>query len=197
MSNHPRSKYQPNSRKMIFQKHTRRRDQTNEPWFWQTKELIMSWWQLFEILDKIFAIFLPLWNTFLFISEGFLSWKVFTILSEIFNFLHNFESFQENAGLVVPWLIGILTFISFEALGLVYANVLKDQIFGVSFWVLVDDNFLVGNNENSDLTRKALQQLSCNKKFLRFLPTALRCLRQDRIDILFVSNTAKCKHIKS
>lgn len=39
--------------------------------------------------------------------------------------------FQENAGLVVPWLIGILTFISFEALGLVYANVLKDQIFGV------------------------------------------------------------------
>lgn len=40
--------------------------------------------------------------------------------------------FQENAGLVVPWLIGILTFISFEALGLVYANVLKDQIFGVS-----------------------------------------------------------------
>lgn len=40
-------------------------------------------------------------------------------------------SFQENAGLVVPWLIGILTFISFEALGLVYANVLKDQIFGV------------------------------------------------------------------
>jgi hypothetical protein len=40
-------------------------------------------------------------------------------------------SFQENSGLVVPWLIGILTFISFEALGLVYANVLKDQIFGV------------------------------------------------------------------
>lgn len=39
---------------------------------------------------------------------------------------------QENAGLVVPWLIGLLTFISFEALGLVYANVLKDQIFGVS-----------------------------------------------------------------
>jgi hypothetical protein len=44
-------------------------------------------------------------------------------------------SLQENAGLVVPWLIGILTFISFEALGLVYANVLKDQIFGVSFGV--------------------------------------------------------------
>jgi len=39
---------------------------------------------------------------------------------------------QENAGLLVPWLIGILTFISFEALGLVYANVLKDQVFGVS-----------------------------------------------------------------
>lgn len=39
---------------------------------------------------------------------------------------------QENAGLVVPWLIGLLTFISFEALGLVYANVLKDQNLGVS-----------------------------------------------------------------
>lgn len=44
----------------------------------------------------------------------------------------SFLLFQENAGLVVPWLIGILTFISFEALGLVYANVLKDQIFNVS-----------------------------------------------------------------
>lgn len=50
--------------------------------------------------------------------------KLFTSLSSLF--------LQENAGLVVPWLIGLLTFISFEALGLVYANVLKDQIFGVS-----------------------------------------------------------------
>ena len=55
------------------------------------------------------------------------------ILSYLFS--HHFKcfflSFQENSSLCVPWLIGILTFISFEALGLVYANVLKDQIFGV------------------------------------------------------------------
>ncbi|KAL7031433.1 hypothetical protein ACKWTF_007013 [Chironomus riparius] len=40
-------------------------------------------------------------------------------------------TYTENAGLVVPFVIGMLTFMSFEALGLVYANVLKDQIFGV------------------------------------------------------------------
>ncbi|XP_070506734.1 uncharacterized protein [Chironomus tepperi] len=39
-------------------------------------------------------------------------------------------TYTENAGLVVPFVIGMLTFMSFEALGLVYANVLKDQIFG-------------------------------------------------------------------
>jgi hypothetical protein len=52
--------------------------------------------------------------------------KLFSILFP-FSFIHS----QENAGLVVPFVIGMLTFMSFEALGLVYANVLKDQIFGV------------------------------------------------------------------
>lgn len=102
---------------------------------------------------------------------------------------------------MVPWLIGILTFISFEALGLVYANVLKDQIFGVSFrqqWFVVD-NFPVEINENPDSTRKLSNNYSGAIKdpsFLRFLPTALRCLRQNGVDVLSVSNIAECKHKK-
>ncbi|CAO1378651.1 unnamed protein product [Diamesa hyperborea] len=37
---------------------------------------------------------------------------------------------SENAGLVVPWIIGILTFMSLEAVAMMYGNVLRDHIFG-------------------------------------------------------------------
>lgn len=78
--------------------------------------------QLFEIQEEN-----------LFHVKVFSIYFVGNILLQIVNPHKLLYHFQENAGLVVPWLIGILTFISFEALGLVYANVLKDQIFGVSF----------------------------------------------------------------
>lgn len=43
---------------------------------------------------------------------------------------------QENIGLVIPWLVGILTFMSLEAVSTVYLNILRDHINGASliFW---------------------------------------------------------------
>lgn len=123
-------------------------------------------WNFRQNLRNLSSFF---FEHFLFISQT-LSRKVllFALKSSIFS--ENFESFQENAGLVVPWLIGILTFISFEALGLVYANVLKDQIFGVSSqpeWLVVD-NFPVEINENPGSARTSQQLFRCNKKFHHF-----------------------------
>lgn len=123
-------------------------------------------WNLRQNLRNLSSFF---FEHFLFISQTF-SPKVllFALKSSIFS--KNFESFQENAGLVVPWLIGILTFISFEALGLVYANVLKDQIFGVSFqpeWLVVD-NFSVEINENPGSARTPQQLFRCNKSSIIF-----------------------------
>lgn len=40
---------------------------------------------------------------------------------------------QENIGLVVPWMLGVLTFMSLEAVATVYQNILRDHINGVSF----------------------------------------------------------------
>ncbi|CAO1399485.1 unnamed protein product [Diamesa serratosioi] len=37
--------------------------------------------------------------------------------------------YKENAGLVVPWIIGFLTFMALEAVAMVYSNVLRDHIF--------------------------------------------------------------------
>lgn len=40
--------------------------------------------------------------------------------------------FQENAGLVVPWIIGFITFMALEAVAMVYSNVLRDHVNKVS-----------------------------------------------------------------
>jgi hypothetical protein len=40
--------------------------------------------------------------------------------------------FQENAGLVVPWIIGFITFMALEAVAMVYSNVLRDHVNRVS-----------------------------------------------------------------
>jgi hypothetical protein len=66
---------------------------------------------------------------------------------------------QENAGLVVPFLIGMLTFMSFEALGLVYANVLKDQIFGVMNRTAV----VVAHSRSADLNFFT-RRLACGQR---------------------------------
>lgn len=39
---------------------------------------------------------------------------------------------QENIGLVIPWMVGILTFMSLEAVSTVYLNILRDHINGVN-----------------------------------------------------------------
>ena len=39
---------------------------------------------------------------------------------------------QENAGLVVPWIIGFITFMALEAVSMVYSNVLRDHVNRVS-----------------------------------------------------------------
>jgi hypothetical protein len=36
--------------------------------------------------------------------------------------------FQENCGLVVPWIIGFITFMALEAVAMVYSNVLRDHV---------------------------------------------------------------------
>jgi hypothetical protein len=43
-----------------------------------------------------------------------------------------FSLSQENVGLVIPWMVGILTFMSLEAVSTVYLNILRDHINGVS-----------------------------------------------------------------
>jgi hypothetical protein len=35
---------------------------------------------------------------------------------------------QENSGLVVPWIIGFITFMALEAVAMVYSNVLRDHV---------------------------------------------------------------------
>lgn len=40
--------------------------------------------------------------------------------------------FQENSGLVVPWIIGFITFMALEAVAMVYSNVLRDHVNRVS-----------------------------------------------------------------
>uniref|UniRef100_A0A336LX46 CSON002828 protein n=1 Tax=Culicoides sonorensis TaxID=179676 RepID=A0A336LX46_CULSO len=42
-----------------------------------------------------------------------------------FNFLF---FFQENSGLVVPWILGFITFMALEAVAMVYSNVLRDHV---------------------------------------------------------------------
>lgn len=46
----------------------------------------------------------------------------------------NFHNFlpQENVGLVIPWMLGLLTFMSLEAVSTVYLNILRDHINGVN-----------------------------------------------------------------
>jgi hypothetical protein len=36
--------------------------------------------------------------------------------------------FQEKSGLVVPWIIGFITFMALEAVAMVYSNVLRDHV---------------------------------------------------------------------
>ncbi|XP_044729336.1 uncharacterized protein LOC123292688 [Chrysoperla carnea] len=40
----------------------------------------------------------------------------------------NFLLLQEQMGLVVPWIIGFITFTSLEAVSMVYSNVLRDHV---------------------------------------------------------------------
>lgn len=40
--------------------------------------------------------------------------------------------FQENIALVVPWIIGFITFMALEAVAMVYSNVLRDHVNRVS-----------------------------------------------------------------
>lgn len=39
---------------------------------------------------------------------------------------------RESAGLVVPWIVGLLTFMALEAVTMVYSNVLRDHVNRVS-----------------------------------------------------------------
>lgn len=39
---------------------------------------------------------------------------------------------QENSGLVVPWILGFITFMALEAVAMVYSNVLRDHVNRVS-----------------------------------------------------------------
>lgn len=39
-----------------------------------------------------------------------------------------FRVFQENSGLVAPWIIGFITFMALEAVAMVYSNVLRDHV---------------------------------------------------------------------
>lgn len=134
-------------------------------------------------------------------------WKVWFIVETFLTSRKTFLSpFQENAGLVVPWLIGILTFISFEALGLVYANVLKDQIFGVSF----DNTPRPRSTQDCKDSKTSLRDLMrrsiiittsisrafiilTTENFFQFSPTAFRHFRQDRAAVLPESSASKCK----
>lgn len=43
-----------------------------------------------------------------------------------------FVDSQENIGLVIPWMVGVLTFMSLEAVSTVYLNILRDHINGVN-----------------------------------------------------------------
>lgn len=47
---------------------------------------------------------------------------------------------RENAGLVVPWIVGQMTFMALEAVAMVYSNVLRDHVNRVSggWWVGVE-----------------------------------------------------------
>lgn len=40
--------------------------------------------------------------------------------------------FQENSSLVIPWIIGFITFMALEAVAMVYSNVLRDHVNRVS-----------------------------------------------------------------
>lgn len=43
-----------------------------------------------------------------------------------------FVLFQENISLVIPWVIGFITFMALEAVSMVYSNVLRDHVNKVS-----------------------------------------------------------------
>jgi hypothetical protein len=58
--------------------------------------------------------------------------KIIIKLHPFFFFSTYISSFQENAGLVVPWIIGFITFMALEAVAMVYSNVLRDHVNRVS-----------------------------------------------------------------
>lgn len=77
---------------------------------------------------------------------------------------------QENIGLVIPWMLGVLTFMSLEAVATVYANILRDHINGVSFRLFGIQNILscapntrVSNREPQ---KKPFKSLFSQKKFV-------------------------------
>jgi len=40
--------------------------------------------------------------------------------------------FQERVSLIVPWIVGLITFMALEAVAIVYSNVLRDHVNKVS-----------------------------------------------------------------
>jgi len=41
--------------------------------------------------------------------------------------------FQERVSLIVPWIVGLITFMALEAVAIVYSNVLRDHVNKVSY----------------------------------------------------------------
>lgn len=44
----------------------------------------------------------------------------------------DYYSFQERVSLIVPWIVGLITFMALEAVAVVYSNVLRDHVNKVS-----------------------------------------------------------------
>lgn len=47
-------------------------------------------------------------------------------------FLYTYSYFQERVSLIVPWIVGLITFMALEAVAIVYSNVLRDHVNKVS-----------------------------------------------------------------
>ncbi|XP_070506735.1 uncharacterized protein [Chironomus tepperi] len=84
---------------------------------------VKSW----TLISAIYSLNISILVVLLYSWQISVNMKKFQSFGDVY---YAIGTYTENAGLVVPFVIGMLTFMSFEALGLVYANVLKDQIFG-------------------------------------------------------------------
>lgn len=48
--------------------------------------------------------------------------------NRINNILIYYFYFQERISLIVPWIVGLITFMALEAVAIVYSNVLRDHV---------------------------------------------------------------------